>query len=232
MSCWKAIGSPSTVPSPNLLTAFDGHSHKPHGIIPAFPICVGGKVVNIEIEVIDANLDYNHLLGRNWVYEMDAIISTLFRVICFPHEGKIVKEVESRFSKLVTSDVCKISNPLAPAHSRAKGNMSVISETISINISRDPNVIENLFIRIECSPKEVQIYTDLFKEFRDVFAWSYEEILGIDPSIVQHEIKTYENAKPVRQRLRPVNPRKVEAIKAEIEKLLKAGFIYPVPLTD
>ena len=55
---------------------------------------------------------------------------------------------------------------------------------------------------------------------------------SIDPSIVQHEIKTYENSKPVHQILRLVNPRKAAAIKAEVEKLLKAGFIYPVPLTD
>ena len=65
-----------------------------------------------------------------------------------------------------------------------------------------------------------------------MFAWYYEEIPGIDPSIVQHEIKTYENAKPVRQKLRPINPRKAAAIKAEVEKLLKAGFIFPVPLTE
>ena len=55
---------------------------------------------------------------------------------------------------------------------------------------------------------------------------------GIDPSIVQHEIKTYENANPIRQNLRLVNPRKATTIKAEVEKLLKVGFIYPVPLTD
>ena len=55
---------------------------------------------------------------------------------------------------------------------------------------------------------------------------------GIDPRIVKHEIKTYPNAKPVRQCLHVVNPRKAPAIKAEIEKLLKAGFIYPVPLTE
>ena len=54
---------------------------------------------------------------------------------------------------------------------------------------------------------------------------------GIDPHIVKHEIKTYPNANPVRQRLRAVNPRKAPAIKVEIEKLLKASFIYPVPLT-
>ena len=55
---------------------------------------------------------------------------------------------------------------------------------------------------------------------------------GIDPSIVVHEIKTYPTAKPVRKKLRQVHPRKAIAIKAEIEKLLKAGFIYPIPLTE
>jgi len=64
-----------------------------------------------------------------------------------------------------------------------------------------------------------------------VFAWSYEEITGIDPSIVQHEIKTYKNTKPICQKLRLVNPRKVAAIKDEVEKMLKAGFIYLIILT-
>ena len=55
---------------------------------------------------------------------------------------------------------------------------------------------------------------------------------GNDPSIVVHEIKTYPNAKPVRQRLRQIHPRKLATIKAEVEKLLRVGFMYPIPLTD
>ena len=55
---------------------------------------------------------------------------------------------------------------------------------------------------------------------------------GIDPWIVEHEIKTYPNVKPIRQKLRVVNPRKAPAIKVEIEKMLKVGFIYLVPLTE
>jgi len=55
---------------------------------------------------------------------------------------------------------------------------------------------------------------------------------GIDPNIVIHEIQTYPYAKPVCQKLRPIHPRKATAIKAEVEKLLKDGFIYPMPLTD
>ena len=53
----------------------------------------------------------------------------------------------------------------------------------------------------------------------------------IDPWIIEHEIKTYPNVKPIRQKIRAINPRKAPTIKAKIEKLLKTGFIYPVPLT-
>ena len=65
-----------------------------------------------------------------------------------------------------------------------------------------------------------------------MFAWSYEEMPGIDLAIVFHEIKTYPDAKPIQQRLRQIHPRKAATIKAKIEKLLKASFIYPIPLTN
>ena len=55
---------------------------------------------------------------------------------------------------------------------------------------------------------------------------------GIDPSIVVHKIKTYRTSKPFRQKLRQVHPRKAATIKAEIEKLLEDGFIYPIPLME
>ena len=55
---------------------------------------------------------------------------------------------------------------------------------------------------------------------------------GIDPSIVVRDIKTYPMTKNVRQKLRKFHPRKAATIKTEIEKLLKAGFIYPVPMTE
>ena len=89
--------------------------------------------------------------------------------------------------------------PLSSPGQMANVNMENISPTIPINISRDPSKIENAYIGAECSHAKILEYTELFKEFRDIFAWSYEEILGIDPRIVEHEIKTYPNAKPVRQ---------------------------------
>ena len=103
----------------------------------------------------------------------------------------------------------RVGSPMVPLSSpgpMADGNMVNISSMIPITISRDPGRIENFYIGAECSHAEIQEYNELFNEFCDIFAWSYDKMPGIDPRIVEHEIKTYPNAKPVRQRLRAVNP--------------------------
>jgi hypothetical protein len=67
---------------------------------------------------------------------------------------------------------------------------------------------------------------DLFREFRDVFAWSYECLHGFDPSVIQHTIYIKEEAKPVRQR--PINLTLEATIRKEVEKLLNAHINFPI----
>ena len=90
LSCWKGLGSPELSKSATMLTAFDGRSFRPHDILPSLKFHLGGKTVAIEVKVVDAPLEYNILLGRNWMYSMQAVASSLFCVVCFPHNGKIV----------------------------------------------------------------------------------------------------------------------------------------------
>ena len=39
----------------------------------------------------------------------------------------------------------------------------------------------------------------LLKEFKDVFAWDYSEMLGLDPGLVIHTLNVDPEAKPVAQ---------------------------------
>jgi hypothetical protein len=89
-TCWQALGSPTLATSQTILKALDGHLFSPHGILSAFPIELGGKIVTVEVEVVNAPLDYNLLLGRSWFYPMRAVASTVYRLVRFPHQGKIV----------------------------------------------------------------------------------------------------------------------------------------------
>jgi hypothetical protein len=110
--------------------------------------------------------------------------------------------------------------------------MANISPTIKIDISIKPGVIEDITIGAVCSPKEITAYKALFQEYRDIFSWSYTEMPGLDPSIVEHRIDTWPDITPVLQKQRPLHPSKVTAIKVEIDKLRDAGFIYPITYTS
>lgn len=92
-------------------------------------------------------------------------------------------------------------------------------------------------------PKPVWITTDLtadeekllittLKEYRDVFAWSYKDLKGVDPDICQHTNPMREDAKPSRQRRYTYNDNFAKRIREEIDKLLEAEFIYEIEHTE
>ena len=72
----------------------------------------------------------------------------------------------------------------------------------------------------------------LFKEYKDVFAWDHTELKGIDPRVCQHKIPLKMDARPVRMQRYRMNPNYAKRVKEEIDALLKAGFIAEVESSD
>ena len=73
---------------------------------------------------------------------------------------------------------------------------------------------------------------DALKDYKDVFAWSYKDLKGVDPKICQHTIPMKDDAKPSRQRPYTYNDTFARKIKEEIDKLLAAEFIYEIEHTE
>ena len=66
--------------------------------------------------VVLGPLDYNLLLGRDYVYDMGAIVSTLFRVMCFPHEGRIITIDQLSFlgPNMASNQPSSLNGPFVP----------------------------------------------------------------------------------------------------------------------
>ena len=90
LSYWWSISSPSITSSPTTLKDFDCHVFQPYGLLPYLAIGLGGNTISIHVEVVDAPLDYNIFLGWNWFYEMIVVVSLIFLLVQFPHQGNIV----------------------------------------------------------------------------------------------------------------------------------------------
>ena len=55
--CWRALGSPALIPSQTTLKVFDGNGFQPHRLLKYFVMTLKGKIVLVDIEVVDAPLD-------------------------------------------------------------------------------------------------------------------------------------------------------------------------------
>jgi len=75
---WKAFGSPHLVPVTQNMLAFKRGTSQLLGILHKLPITLGGKTIYIDVMVVQGPLDFNLLLGRDYVYIMGALVSSLF----------------------------------------------------------------------------------------------------------------------------------------------------------
>jgi hypothetical protein len=50
----------------------------------------GGKTILVDVIVVQGPLDFNMLLGHDYVYATNVVVSTLYRVMHFHHNGSIV----------------------------------------------------------------------------------------------------------------------------------------------
>jgi hypothetical protein len=69
---------------------------------------------------------------------------------------------------------------------------------------------------------------NVLREYKDVFAWSYEDMKGLNPEFYHYKINLAKDAIPVEQRRYRLNPNYAVKVKEEIDKLLRVGFIRPV----
>ena len=63
---------------------------------------------------------------------------------------------------------------------------------------------------------------------RDVFAWSQEDMPGIDPSVIVHRLSVNPAYSPIQQKKQVFAQERDKAIAEEVRKLLEVGFIREV----
>ena len=93
-----------------------------------------------------------------------------------------------------------------------------------VNLGEGP--IKNpMYISAKIDPGLRFEMMQLLKEFKDCFAWDYDEMLGLDRSLVELQLPTKLGKKPVKQTPRRFAPEILSKIKTKVERLLKCRFI-------
>ncbi|GAA0175797.1 hypothetical protein LIER_41976 [Lithospermum erythrorhizon] len=87
---------------------------------------------------------------------------------------------------------------------------------------------------VKATVDEEAEYLSLLIEYRYVFAWTYSEMLGLNPKVVVHHLAIKKGSRSVKQGQRLFRPELVPSIEEEFNSLINADFIreavYPMPL--
>jgi hypothetical protein len=88
-SSWQDLGSPELVSTSHELLDFKRCPSEYLWVLPQLPILLGKKTILVDVIVVQGPLDFNMLLRHDYVYAMNFVLSTLFWVMHFPHNGII-----------------------------------------------------------------------------------------------------------------------------------------------
>jgi hypothetical protein len=83
-------------------------------------------------------------------------------------------------------------------------------------------------IGVEVSQQEQAELLAFLNKNSDVFVWSTSDLVGVNRDIIEHRLQVNPSMKPKKQKLRKMSEEKVEAAKAEVQRLLDTGFIRNV----
>ncbi|XP_059441833.1 uncharacterized protein LOC132174156 [Corylus avellana] len=154
----------------------------------------------------------------------------------FPTKERVgkVKGDQTQARRYYNTSLKRVSNPTP-----------IVIGTVGDNNKKDPKgePAEPLENEVVSEDKTLKIGTQLSPRIRDdliiflrgnleVFAWTHENMPGIDPEDILHQLNVDPSVKPVKQKRRKFALERNVAIAEEVEKLLKARFIEEVYYPD
>ena len=90
-------------------------------------------------------------------------------------------------------------------------------------VERDLSKVTKVGEELDPSMKEVM--AEFLKKSLDIFAWTYDDMLGIDDKVIEHCLNVDLTKKLIQQKRQVFALERNKAVIEEVEKLLIAGFI-------
>nr|AAX96740.1 retrotransposon protein, putative, Ty3-gypsy sub-class [Oryza sativa Japonica Group]ABA91942.1 retrotransposon protein, putative, Ty3-gypsy subclass [Oryza sativa Japonica Group] len=177
-------------------------SSKPLGKI-TLPVTFGQannfRMEQITFDVAEFDTAYNAIIGRTALAKFMATSHYAYQVLKMPGpKGTITIQGNTKLA--VQCD---------------KWSLDMVEQMPSPPATTEP-------------PKKEFVLITFLRDNADVFAWQPSDMPRVPREVIEHKLMVRPDAKPVKQKLRRFAPDQKQAIREELDKLLKAGFIREV----
>jgi hypothetical protein len=218
------------------LVRFTGDKVRPSGVV-SLTIEAGTypKQVRTSVEflVVDCPSAYNVIIGRPTLNKLRAVTSTYHLLVRFPTEQGIG---ELKGDQATARECYFTSFGSEATHQTMKideGHRLVEpTEELEVVVLDDEKPHKTTSIGTKMDGRLRESMIKFLKSNLDIFAWTHDDMPGIDPSTICHKLNVNPSILPVKQKRRVFAPDRNQAISNEVGKLLTAGFVREVYYPD
>ena len=183
------------------LVGFGGMKVQPVGTI-TLPVVVGTYpqqvTRNVNSLVVDCSSSYNAIIGRPTLNSWKAVTSTYHLSVKFPTEHGVGEvqgdQLAARECYLAMLAMDEQTQTMSIEERRIVAEPTEALEDTPLD-EDDPGKSTRIWVNLEGKIKKDLIH--FLRENIDVFAWSYEDMPGINPSVITHRLNIYPSSKPV-----------------------------------
>ncbi|KAL6343015.1 hypothetical protein AAG906_017035 [Vitis piasezkii] len=116
---------------------------------------------------------------------------------------------------------------ILPLFNKEEAQEAAKEETPKLNLKPLPMELKYTYLEENKQCPEMCLL-EILKRCKKAIGWQISDLKGINPLVCTHHIYLEEEAKPITQPQRKLNPHLQEVVQTEVLKLLQAGIIYPI----
>ncbi|CAL9000626.1 unnamed protein product [Prunus brigantina] len=217
------------------LLSFSGDLVQPVGSVSlpiAFGVAPRKTMTYDQFLIVYCPTAYNVIFGRTALTRVKAHLSPHMLLMKFPTCNACKPPMEAMSVQGLPNGSGPIDDPREETPTPLAQPVEEL-ETVVLNEEHPDRCVK---IGTALDPDLRELFIDFLRHHAEVFAWSYDDMPGISPDVISHELSISPICKPVRQKHRSYDVERYEAMRTEVDKLKAIGFIreatYPVWLAN
>ncbi|XP_025640864.1 uncharacterized protein [Arachis hypogaea] len=210
------------------------------------------KSIDIQYLIVKCYSPYNIILGRPALNIFRAVVSTLHLCVKFPvQENKIAtvhadhQEARQCYNAGLKPDQTKQeARPQVQAIQTSANTATLTDLDPREDLGERPRPTDNLqqvtltaddnqctYVGEALEGADRAKLIRILRQNADLFAWTPDDMPGINPEVICHKLAIDKTVQPVAQKKRNLGEEKKQAALEETQKLLNAGFIREIRFT-
>jgi hypothetical protein len=178
------------------------------------------RTEHVVFDIVDLEYPYNAIIGRGTLNAFEAILHSTYLCMKIPSEqGPIAVHGSQEAARKAEGNW---------TDSKAIHNIDGAEACEQYRYKREKAAsADQPKPMLLCEEQEKTLLRFLFNN-KDVFAWSANDLCGVNRDVIEHSLNVDPSFRPREQRLRKMSDNKAEGARNEVKRLLSAGVIREV----